>query len=137
MKVVLIHGQNHQGSSCNMGRILANQISSPEEKTEFFLPKDLNHFCTGCCHCLDDETTRPFYSDKKIILDAMEAAEVLIFTTPTYCMHASAPMKSFGCEYHAAGDLTSLDLQLDRCFTGKGRCQQTAAFPFRVVFKKL
>ena len=25
----------------------------------------------------------------------MEQAEVLIFTTPTYCLHASAPMKSF------------------------------------------
>ena len=95
MKVVLIHGQNHQGSSCNMGRILANQISSSEEQTEFFLPKDLNHFCTGCYCCLEDEKACPFYSEKKIILDAMEKAEVLIFTTPTYCMRASAPMKSF------------------------------------------
>ena len=95
MKVVLIHGQNHQGSSCHMGRILADKISLPEEQTEFFLPRDLNHFCTGCYRCLDDEKTCPFYSEKKIILDAVEAAEVLIFTTPTYCMHASAPMKSF------------------------------------------
>ena len=95
MKVVLIHGQNHQGSSCHMGRMLADKISSPEEQTEFFLPRDLNHFCTGCYRCLEREEDCPFYSEKKIILDAMERAEVLIFTTPTYCMHASAPMKSF------------------------------------------
>ena len=95
MKVVLIHGQNHLGSSCNIGRMLASRISSPDEQTEFFLPMDLNHFCTGCYRCLEDEKACPFYSEKKIILDAMEAAEVLIFTTPTYCMHASAPMKSF------------------------------------------
>ena len=28
-------------------------------------------------------------------MDAVEAADLLIFTTPTYCLHASAPMKSF------------------------------------------
>ncbi|MGI5977015.1 MAG: flavodoxin family protein [Candidatus Limivicinus sp.] len=95
MKVVLIHGQNHRGSSCHMGRILADRISSPGEQTEFFLPRDLNHFCTGCFRCLEDEKSCPFYSEKEIILDAMEKAEVLIFTTPTYCMRASAPMKSF------------------------------------------
>lgn len=95
MKVVLIHGQNHQGSSCNMGRMLAERIASPIEQTEFFLPKDLPHFCTGCYRCLKQEEDCPFYEEKKRILDAMEAAEVLIFTTPTYCMHASAPMKSF------------------------------------------
>ena len=95
MKVVLIHGQNHQGTSCHMGRMLADKVAHSEEQTEFFLPRDLNHFCTGCCRCLDDEKSCPFYSEKKRILDAMEAADVLIFTTPTYCMHASAPMKSF------------------------------------------
>ena len=95
MKVVLIHGQNHHGTSCHMGRLLADSISSPEEQTEYFLPKDLNHFCTGCCRCLKAAEFCPFYSDKKRILDDMEAAEILIFTTPTYCMHASAPMKSF------------------------------------------
>ena len=95
MKVVLIHGQNHRGSSCHMGRILADKISLPEEQREFFLPRDLNHFCTGCYRCLEDETACPFYPEKKVILEAMEAADVLIFTTPTYCMHASAPMKSF------------------------------------------
>ena len=95
MKVVLIHGQNHQGSSCHMGRMLADQISSPEEQTEFFLPRDLNHFCTGCCRCLEKEEFCPFYEEKRIILQAMDSADVLIFTTPTYCMHVSAPMKSF------------------------------------------
>ena len=95
MKVVLIHGQNHQGSSCHMGRILADRLSLPEEQTEFFLPRDLNHFCTGCYRCLTQEEACPFYNEKKVILDAIEEANLLIFTTPTYCMRASAPMKSF------------------------------------------
>ncbi len=95
MKTVIIHGQSHKGSSYNIGRMLANQIASENEITEFFLPKDLNHFCLGCCQCLESETKCPFYNEKHIIESAVEDAEILIFTTPTYCMRASAPMKSF------------------------------------------
>lgn len=95
MKVVIIHGQNHQGSSYNIGRMIANKISSEENITEFFLPRDLNHFCLGCYACIDDDTKCPFYEEKNRIMDAVEAADILIFTTPTYCMRASAPMKSF------------------------------------------
>lgn len=45
MKTVIIHGQNHKGSSYNIGRALANKVETEDEITEFFLPKDLNHFC--------------------------------------------------------------------------------------------
>ena len=48
MKVVLIHGQNHKGSSYNIGGMIANKIANEDEIVEFFLPKDLNHFCVGC-----------------------------------------------------------------------------------------
>lgn len=95
MKTVIIHGQSHKGSSYSIGRMLANQIASEDEITEFFLPKDLNHFCLGCCQCLHADTKCPFYNEKRVIESAIEAAEILIFTTPTYCMRASAPMKSF------------------------------------------
>ena len=37
----------------------------------------------------------PFYSEKKKIIDAIDTADILIVTTPTYCMHMSAPLKSF------------------------------------------
>ncbi|MBQ9764833.1 MAG: NAD(P)H-dependent oxidoreductase [Lachnospiraceae bacterium] len=94
MKIVMIHGQNHKGSTYNIGRMIANKISR-EDIVEFFLPKDLNHFCLGCYTCIDDVTKCPFYEEKNIIMSAVEAADVLIFTTPTYCLRASAPMKSF------------------------------------------
>lgn len=95
MKVVLIHGQNHKGSSYHIGRMIADKMQGTKELTEFFLPRDLNHFCLGCYNCIEDDAKCPFYDDKRKIMDAVEAADVLIFTTPTYCMHASAPMKSF------------------------------------------
>lgn len=95
MKIVMIHGQNHKGSSYNIGRMIANKIGGEEDIVEFFLPKDLNHFCLGCYACIDDDTKCPFYEEKNRIMSEVEAADLLIFTTPTYCMRASAPMKSF------------------------------------------
>lgn len=95
MKITMIHGQNHKGSSCHIGRMLAEKLADEQEITEFFLPASLNHFCLGCYRCIEDEEKCPYYSEKKIIADAMEEAELLIFTTPTYCLECSAPMKAF------------------------------------------
>ena len=95
MKIVMIHGQNHKGSTYNIGRMIANKIGDEDNIVEFFLPKDLDHFCLGCYTCIEDDTKCPFYEEKNKIMTAVESADVLIFTTPTYCMRASAPMKSF------------------------------------------
>lgn len=95
MKIVMIHGQNHKGSSYNIGRMVVDKIQGEKDVTEFFLPRDLNHFCVGCYNCIENESTCPFYEEKKKIMDAVEVADLLVFSTPTYCMRASAPMKSF------------------------------------------
>lgn len=95
MKIVLIHGQNHKGSSYRIGRMIADKIENEKEIAEFFLPRDLNHFCLGCYKCIEEDENCPFYDEKKIIMDAVEESDLLIFTTPTYCLRASAPMKSF------------------------------------------
>ena len=95
MKIVLIHGQNHKGSTYHIGRMVAEKICPEGTIAEFFLPRDLNHFCTGCYACIDDVTKCPFYEEKNRIMAEVEAADVLIFTTPTYALRESAPMKSF------------------------------------------
>ena len=95
MKVAVIHGQNHKGSSYNIGRMIADKITSDDKIVEFFLPKDLNYFCVGCYKCIDNPETCPFYQEKNKIMSEVESADVVIFTTPTYCLRSSAPMKSF------------------------------------------
>lgn len=95
MKSVLLHGQNHKGSTYHIGRMIADGIPGENEIREFFFPKDLNHFCLGCYRCIEDVTACPYYGEKKIILDAMDEADLLIVTTPTYCLHVSAPLKAF------------------------------------------
>ena len=94
MKIVLIHGQNHKGSTYQISRLLLEQFENSEVE-EFFLPRDLEHFCLGCYNCINDESRCPFYNEKRPIMEAVEKADLLIFTTPTYCMRASAPMKAF------------------------------------------
>lgn len=95
MKIAMIHGQNHKGSSYHIGRILLDKIDATKEVSEFFLPRDLNHFCLGCYSCIEEQSRCPYYEEKKKIMDAVEEADLLIFTTPNYCMMPSAPMKAF------------------------------------------
>lgn len=64
MKLVLIHGQNHKGSSYHIGRLLAEQFSGNEIE-EFFLPKDLEHFCAGCYACITARTKMSVLSGKE------------------------------------------------------------------------
>lgn len=95
MRIVMLNGQNHRGSSYHIGRAVIDRIEGEKEVTEFFFPKDLDHFCLGCYRCIEDAAACPYYEEKKVILDAMDGADLLVVTTPTYCMHVSAPLKAF------------------------------------------
>lgn len=97
MKIVVINGQTHKGCSYRLGHKFTEMISEKcdAEITEFFLPKDLNGFCKGCYACLSDTSKCYMAKEKSIISEAMKNADVLVFTTPNYCMSCSAPMKAF------------------------------------------
>lgn len=95
MKIVMLNGQNHKGSSYHVGRFLIDGINGENEVEEIFLPNSLNHFCTGCYSCIEDETKCPFFSEVREIMQKIEQADLLVFTTPNYCMAPSAAMKSF------------------------------------------
>lgn len=94
MNIAIIHGQNHKGSSYHTGRLLVDQIPGEKEINEFFLPRDLNHFCLGCYRCIENDEDCPWHEQKQVIVDAMDKADLLVFTTPTYCMAPSASMKA-------------------------------------------
>ncbi len=95
IKIVMINGQNHKGSTYNVGKKLIENIEGDKEVKDFFLPNALNHFCLGCYSCIEDESKCPFYKEKNELMTEIEKADLLIFTTPNYCMAPSAPMKSF------------------------------------------
>ena len=83
MKVLLINGQNHKGSTYHIGRILAEKLTLPAEIDEIFLPRDMPHFCCGCSRCfMEGESLCPHYETTKPLTERMDEADVLIFTSP-------------------------------------------------------
>ena len=96
MNVTIINGQNHKGSTYNIGKILALYLTEDYNITEFFLPKDLPKFCSGCNKCfMESETLCPHYTFTQPITKALDAADVIIFTTPVYVYHCTGSMKAF------------------------------------------
>ena len=94
MKITIIHGQNHQGSTYNIARMLAEKLAG--EVTEFFLPRDFGEFCVGCTNCFKvSETKCPHYDKLSPITQAMDNADVIILASPVYVYHATGAMKAF------------------------------------------
>ena len=50
----MLNGQNHRGSTYHVGRAVIDRIEGEKEVTEFFFPRDLDHFCLGCYRCIGD-----------------------------------------------------------------------------------
>ena len=69
MKIVVINGQNHKGNTWNVANILLQNMTCEKDVKEFFLPRDLNHFCTGCYSCLKGRDRCPFWDEKKKLDD--------------------------------------------------------------------
>lgn len=95
MIITLIHGQNHKGSSYHIATSLI-ELLKPEKTYEFFLPQDLPNFCIGCYTCLEKGVSCcPHEKHVSLIAEAITVSDLLVFTTPVYCMRCSAPMKNF------------------------------------------
>lgn len=96
MKIVIIHGQSHKGISYNTGRSLVEKLKATGDISEFFMPKDMDGFCSGCLACMHKgEEFCPHYDKLKPITEAMDQADLLVFTTPVYCMRTTGSMKAF------------------------------------------
>lgn len=100
MKIVIIHGQNHKGTTYCVARKLVHKIKQQDrQKTkvkEFFLPRDFDKPCLGCGTCFHEDLTHcPHFEKLKPLSDAILAADVLIFDSPVYVYHATGQMMSF------------------------------------------
>lgn len=94
MKILIIHGQSHEGSTCMLARELAEKVCG--EVREFFLPRDFDKPCLGCCTCFKTELSRcPHYKEIAPLADAILEAELLILESPVYVYHATGQMMSF------------------------------------------
>jgi multimeric flavodoxin WrbA len=96
MKTVIIYGVEHKGSNYNVVQLFKKQLNISEDNlTEYFLPKDMPHFCRGCNNCfLKGEN---FCSHQNYITPIKEAilnAELIIFASPVYVLHITGQMKA-------------------------------------------
>lgn len=93
MKITIIHGQSHKGSTYHIARMLSGKLRG--EVTEFFLPKDFGSFCVGCTACFErSEKLCPHYEKLQPITAALDDADVIILASPVYVYHATGAMKT-------------------------------------------
>ena len=94
MKIVMINGQNHKGSTYHIGKMLADKVAG--ELTEFFLPRDFSEYCIGCTQCIvNAEEKCPGFEKQQPILKALDEADLIILTSPVYVYHVTGAMKNF------------------------------------------
>lgn len=94
MKITMIHGQSHKGSTYHIAKELSEKIGG--EVTEFFLPRDFDSFCVGCTNCFSrSETMCPHYEKLRPLTEALNAADVIILASPVYVYHVTGAMKAF------------------------------------------
>jgi len=85
MKIAVFHGSPRLGNTYKATKIFMDELSKIGDVSfsEFYLPKDLPHFCTGCQLCLSGPPKRcPHAQYVTPILNAVLGADALIFSTP-------------------------------------------------------
>ncbi len=94
MKITIIHGQSHRGSTYHIAKMLAEKLQG--EIAEFFLPREFSSLCIGCTNCFaKSETLCPHYEKLKPITEAIDNADVIILASPVYVYHVTGAMKVF------------------------------------------
>lgn len=123
MKIIIIHGQSHKGSTYNIARLLAKKLNG--EVKEFFLPKDFGEFCIGCTACFEvSETKCPHFKNLSPITQAIDNADVIILASPVYVYHATGAMKAFLDHY---GWRWMVHRPEEKMFSKQAVCISTAA----------
>lgn len=94
MKITVVYGQNHKGSTYHVARMLAEKLDG--EITEIFLPRDFDKFCVGCANCImRDAKYCPHAEALQPLTQKLDEADVLILASPVYVYHVTGSMKAF------------------------------------------
>ena len=96
MKTVIIYGIEHKGNTYNAVQLFKSELGiSNDNLTEFFLPRDMPRFCTGCNTCfMKGEKYCPHMPYTTPIKEAIINAELIILASPVYLFHVTGQMKA-------------------------------------------
>ncbi|CCQ95890.1 NADPH-dependent FMN reductase [[Clostridium] ultunense Esp] len=96
MRIVVLHGQLHKGSTYNITKLFLDNLSDENtEIIEYFMPKDTPSFCIGCFNCFTKgEEQCPHAEVVQPIVKAIEEADLLVLESPCYVYGMSGQLKT-------------------------------------------
>lgn len=96
IKITVINGTEKKGITYKLKELFLERFRDSADISEFYLPKDLPAFCSGCTACfLTGEDNCKNSNYLKPLREAIENADLLVFASPAYVMHTTGAMKSF------------------------------------------
>lgn len=94
MKITVIHGQKHLGSTHKITNALLEQLGQGHDIKQFYV-NDLS-YCLGCFTCIKkDEERCPHRFQTVALIDSIEQADIVIVESPNYCMGMTGQLKTF------------------------------------------
>lgn len=95
MRITVITGTEIKGCTYHIKEAFLEPLRQGNEITEFYLPRDLPHFCRGCKNCfLKSELLCPHAKYTMPIWNTVLDADLLVFASPVYALRTTAQMKA-------------------------------------------
>lgn len=95
MRITVINGTEVKGCTYQIKENFLDILRDGNDITEFYLPKDLPHFCCGCKRCFfESEELCPHAKYVMPIWNSILNADLLVFSSPVYALRTTAQMKS-------------------------------------------
>ena len=95
MNIVVINGTEIKGCTYRIKEAFLSVLRDGNEIVEYYLPKDMPHFCTGCKTCFfKDEKLCPHAEYTMPVWNAMLKADLLVFAAPVYALRTPGQMKA-------------------------------------------
>lgn len=104
MKITVINGTESKGATFQIKEHFLQPLRAGNDITEFYLPKDFSHFCTGCKSCFaKSELLCPHATETARIWNALQTADLIVFAYPVYVSGVPAQVKAlldhFACRH--------------------------------------
>lgn len=95
MNIVVINGTQVRGCTYHIKEAFLYVLRESSDIKEFYLPKDMPHFCRGCKTCfLKDERLCPHADTVMPIWNAMMDADLIVFAYPVYALRTTGQIKA-------------------------------------------
>ena len=95
MRIAVFYGNGRRGTTWRLTRLFLSALPEAEVE-EFFLPRDMEAPCTGCMACITGgEDACPHAARMAPLRAAMEAADLIVLSSPVYVMGPTGAMKCF------------------------------------------